>query len=105
MKPGLRRYLVVLGLALAVVAGVSAAPSCYNPKLPQCGFICGPGGACPEDYACASDNRCHLNGSPSDLVCGPPLDAPIARPDAAIDAPIDAPIDADIDAPIDSPPD
>jgi len=26
---------------------------------PPCTFACGPGGACPENYTCASDGLCH----------------------------------------------
>jgi hypothetical protein len=93
--------------------------ACYKTPKPDCGFVCGPAGACPADYTCSStDNRCHRNGAAADLVCtgvdGGPADAPFdgsaidAQPDApmidaAIDAHPDAPIDAAIDAPIDAP--
>jgi hypothetical protein len=81
--------------------------ACYKTPKPDCGFVCGPGGACPSDYTCASvDNRCHRVGAAADLMCPAPVDASII--DAVIDAPkvdgaIDAPLDAAIDAPIDAP--
>jgi hypothetical protein len=49
--------------------------------------VCGPGGACPESYHCATDNHCHLDGTAADLTCAA---------DAAIDVlPIDVPIPPD----------
>jgi len=73
------RRLVYLSLAtvLAVVA------ACYDVPTPDCGFLCGPGDACPEGYTCANDHRCHRTGAPPSLMCGPP--------DAAVDAPLDMP--------------
>jgi hypothetical protein len=50
-------------LIAAVLAG------CYNPPQPDCAFVCGPGGACPADYTCAADHRCHRNGAPDSLMC------------------------------------
>jgi hypothetical protein len=78
-----------LRLALAVGALLSLAlPGCYDVPRPECGFRCGPDEACPEDYTCnPSDGRCHLDGAPPSLVCGP-VDPPI---DAATDAATDAP--------------
>ena len=55
---------VRLGILLAV--GVSA---CYSPYQPDCGFICGADGACPEDYTCGADRVCHLNGTSPNKVC------------------------------------
>jgi len=49
-------------LITALVAG------CYNPPEPDCTFVCGPGGACPNDYTCAADHRCHRNGA-LDSMC------------------------------------
>ena len=45
-----------------------AVAACYSPPKPDCGFICGAGGACPTDYFCAHDGRCHLNGT-SETMC------------------------------------
>ncbi|MDQ3336683.1 MAG: Ig-like domain-containing protein [Myxococcota bacterium] len=60
---------LLLGVALVAVG-------CYDAPQPDCGFRCGPAGACPSDYSCGADNRCRLNGSSPTLVC--------ATPDAAI---------------------
>lgn len=46
-----------------------AAVGCYDVPKPDCGFRCGPSLACPSDYTCADDGRCHLNGSDPSLVC------------------------------------
>ena len=76
----------MLGRSWAVWLGLAA---CYSPPQPECGFVCGANGECPEDYTCASDGICHLNGSSPSTIC---------RPDAMVDAPrpIDAPpADAD----------
>jgi len=86
-----------LTLAAAALVGL-ALPGCYDIPRPQCGFRCGPSGACPEGYTCdPDDGRCHLNGSPPSLVCG--------TLDASVDGPVDAPVDAPIaDAAVDAPP-
>jgi hypothetical protein len=42
---------------------VIALAACYSPYEPECGFVCGTGGACPADYTCGSDNICRRNGS------------------------------------------
>jgi len=55
---------VRLGILLAL--GVSG---CYSPYQPDCGFICGTDGACPEDYTCGADRVCHLNGTSPNKVC------------------------------------
>ncbi len=51
------------------VVWLAALVACYSPYEPECGFVCGDGGACPPDYTCGSDNICHLNGSPAGHVC------------------------------------
>ncbi|MBA3461288.1 MAG: Ig-like domain-containing protein [Deltaproteobacteria bacterium] len=91
------RRIAYLGLAtalcLALVAGLSVTPGCYDVPQPVCGFFCGSGGACPDDYTCnTSDNRCHLNGS-APTTCLPLLDGgPIDMPDSiGIDVMVDAP--------------
>jgi len=75
--------LLSLGVALGLLVALGAAiAACYEVPRPDCGFVCGPGGACPDGYACASDHTCHRNGTPDSLVCG--------HPDAAVpDAPTD----------------
>lgn len=69
------------GRLIGFLACLGAAAGCYSPPEPDCGFVCGPGGACPTDYTCASDHHCHHNGAAASLTCGPP---PV---DAAPDAP------------------
>jgi len=76
---------------LSLLAAVAVA-GCYDTPKPACIFLCGEGGACPEDYACsADDGRCHLQLSGGELaecpdtVPGHPDAAP-AAPDAMIDA-------------------
>jgi hypothetical protein len=56
---------------------VIALAGCYSPPEPACGFVCGPGGACPADYTCAGDHQCHRDGTPPSLTCA-------ALPDAAV---------------------
>lgn len=53
----------------AVIFGLCGLFACYSPPEPDCGFICGSGGSCPDDYTCASDNICHRNGSSPTLMC------------------------------------
>ena len=65
--------------------------ACYSPPQPDCGFVCGPGGACPANYHCAADNVCHLDGTPANLSCAV---------DAGVDVlPIDVPIPPDMTPP------
>jgi hypothetical protein len=63
--------------------------ACYSPHQPDCGFFCGPDGACPSDYHCAADGRCHRDGTPETLVCPP--DAAVAAPDVMADADVTSP--------------
>jgi hypothetical protein len=97
--------LVSLGIALTLLVALSGAivTACYEVPRPACGFVCGPDGACPDSYTCASDHICHLTGSPDSLVCphpdaALPVDAapdmvPDMAPDMAFDAPLDMPPD------------
>jgi hypothetical protein len=90
MIRGRRRLRLALALAGSALVAL-AFPSCYDIPRPECGFRCGPSGACPEDYTCnESDGRCHLDGSSPQLVCGT-VDAADAAIDGSPDAPIDAP--------------
>jgi hypothetical protein len=74
-----RRLALALGGLLGLAYPGLALPGCYDIPKPECGFRCGPDGACPEDYTCAPvDGRCHLNSAPPSLVC--------ATPDGGIDA-------------------
>ena len=74
---------------------------CYSPPEPDCGFVCGPGGACPADYTCASDHQCHRNGAAASLTpdAGAALaadaEASLAAEDSgALDAGSDTPDEA-----------
>jgi hypothetical protein len=117
----LRSLGVALGAALALVGAIITA--CYEIPRPACGFLCGPGSACPDGYRCAADMYCHRNDTPSDLTCtrpdaALPADATSADAAASADAtadaaasdagedaaPDDAPTDAPDDAAIDAPP-
>lgn len=73
-----------------VVLGLTA---CYQAPQPDCGFYCGAGGACPENYTCTSDNRCRLNGAAD--ACEP--DAGVVGRDTG---PADSPPDADVTPPM-----
>jgi hypothetical protein len=88
------RWRPLLSLALGALL-TWVLPACYDVPKPQCGFRCGPDGACPEDYTCnPTDGRCHLDGAPASLVC--------ATDDAGVDgdAGVDATIDATLTAPV-----
>jgi hypothetical protein len=50
------RPLVLFLLAASLGA---ATATCFSPQQPGCAFACGPGGACPDQYACAADGLCH----------------------------------------------
>jgi hypothetical protein len=96
-------YLAVAAVIMFALSGAITV-ACYTVPRPDCGFICGPGNACPDGYTCADDHRCHRIGAPDDLVCAT-IDAALpvdASPDAEVDAPVDAPDDAP-DASIDAP--
>jgi hypothetical protein len=54
---------------MRVLLAILAAAGCYEPPEPDCAFSCGPGDACPDDYACAADHRCHRNGAPEPVIC------------------------------------
>lgn len=56
-------------LARLAVLSAAALSACYSPPEPDCGFVCGSGGSCPDGYTCASDNVCHRNGTPASLSC------------------------------------
>jgi hypothetical protein len=92
-----RAWLVVVALA-----------GCYSPPEPDCGFVCGPGDACPADYTCASDHHCHRNGAPAALTCAPgdaagasaprvvSVDPPNGAQDVAVDTIPEAIVDQDV---------
>jgi len=98
---------VSLGVAIALLVALAGAivVACYDVPQPDCGFLCGPGGACPDGYTCADTNRCRRLGAPATLVCPNPDASLPDDQDAAIDGVPDAPADAAPDAPPDAPPD
>jgi Bacterial Ig-like domain len=76
----------ILAFCLSWTAG-----ACYQTPQPDCGFVCGPAGECPDGYQCASDRRCHREGTPASLMCATPDAAP--RDVAVFDVPMfDAPV-------------
>lgn len=87
---------------------VVALAGCYSPPEPDCGFACGAGGACPADYTCTDDHRCHRNGAPASLTCASPdaagdsapkvvsVDPPDGAHDVAVDAIPTAIVDQDV---------
>ena len=82
---------LVAALALLCAAG------CFKTPTPDCAFLGGAGGSCPDNYFCAGDGVCKRDGLPDTLDCGftappdagPPVDAP-----PGIDASADAGADA-----------
>jgi hypothetical protein len=95
------------GRLIGFLASLGAAAGCYSPPEPDCGFVCGPGGACPADYTCASDHHCHRNDAAASLVCGtppadaapdvPPADVPPA-PHVVSTTPVDGATNVGVDA-------
>jgi hypothetical protein len=55
----MRFHLLALSLAVA---------GCFNPDEPDCAFVCGPQGKCPESYECRPDNYCHKVGTSGPCV-------------------------------------
>jgi hypothetical protein len=82
--------IACVGLCIALLVG------CYSATQPDCGFYCGPAGECPDNYMCAADRRCHLDGTPASLVCPHRLDGGVDT-HMFFDGPPDA---ADITSPI-----
>jgi hypothetical protein len=56
-----RNVAVGIGTILLAVA-------CYSPNIAPGGFACGDGGACPDKFHCASDNRCYQAGASMDMA-------------------------------------
>ena len=68
---------------LTLLAMLSLA-ACYSPNTPDCSFLCGPAGSCPDQYECRADGYCHHNGSPDAACPFAPLDGSTAA-DASSD--------------------
>jgi hypothetical protein len=94
--------VLVVGLALAALAGGAIVAGCFSPDKPDCAFACAQGShSCPDGYECRADFYCHRIGSTGACLGfadggGPDAAVDAAPPDAGVDAP--AP-DAHIDAP------
>jgi hypothetical protein len=77
---------ILLASTLAILAA-----GCFSKPKPECAFLCGEGGACPDDYRCAPDGWCKLDSVADTFDCGelpadaspPPDEAP--TPDAGLD--------------------
>jgi hypothetical protein len=52
-----RRYVVTMAMLGLVGCDPQDRPD-------VCGYRCGPSAACPSNYSCHADGRCHLNGAP-----------------------------------------
>ena len=88
----MRRILGAALICLGLVGAFALAFSCYTVPEPDCGFVCGPGSACPTDYTCGSDTICRRIGAPAGTVCtsdAGPLDAPITSPNVTSTMPLD----------------
>jgi hypothetical protein len=63
MRVASQRWPSARALARATWIGIAAAlslGSCYKPKILDGGFVCGPGGACPDGFKCGADMRCSI---------------------------------------------
>lgn len=49
-------------VAAILVTLSTFALGCYSPNISPGGFACGDGGACPDKFHCASNNRCYPDG-------------------------------------------
>jgi hypothetical protein len=55
----------------SLAIGLVGFAACYTPPRPYCGFLCGPNGECPDDYACSASFVCRLTSAPASVTCGP----------------------------------
>jgi hypothetical protein len=56
----------VLSSSLMMICLI-ASGGCFKTPQPACNFTCGQGSDCPDNYACAADNYCHLKLSNGEL--------------------------------------
>lgn len=84
------RWLLVAAAALAVAG-------CYKTPKPSCTFACGEGGSCPTDYACGTDDICHLMQGGGLAPCEQSFNDAAQADASTLDAPA---IDASFDAPV-----
>ena len=88
--------------AAAALLALLFTPGCFKTPTPDCAFLCGAGGSCPDNYFCAEDGVCKRDGLANTFDCGfvappdagPPVDAPPNVADAGVDAAADAGLDA-----------
>lgn len=99
-----RLLIVVAAAVFSLAAAGAAASGCFSTPTPNCAYLCGTEGQCPDGYFCATDGACKREGLVDGFDCGfrapPDAGLPIdaAPADAAIDAALDAALDAAIDA-------
>ncbi len=67
--------------AFLAIAALVAALGCYNPDIAQGGLQCAPGKVCPENFHCASNNRCYRGDAGIDMAVKPVCTS--VTPDAA----------------------
>ena len=79
MKTRLPQIVVWLASASLLVV------ACYNPNIAQGGFQCGAKNACPQNFHCASDNRCY-RGDAGPTDAGVACESPPPTPSCSIDA-------------------
>jgi hypothetical protein len=70
----------LLWLAGGLVVGGVVGFACYNPKIDEGAFLCGPGDACPSGFTCKA-GRCYDQGEP-------PPDASVPTPDGGCWGPL-----------------
>ena len=58
-----------------MLMGAALFGACYSPNIVSRGFACGDGGACPDKFHCASDNRCYQEPDAS-ILCKSDASAP-----------------------------
>jgi len=58
--------------AASLIGAVLLASACYSPNIKSGGFACGDGGACPDKFHCALDNRCY-QGDAANIEMPPPV--------------------------------
>ena len=90
-----RTIFVVIATVIAGAAASVTIAACFSKPTPDCAYLCGTEGQCPDGYFCATDGACKREGLLDNFECGfqGPPDASLPF-DAAIDGP---PIDAAID--------
>ena len=86
MERAVLRRGIGLGLATLGLVATATFGGCFAPREPACAFSCGPGDACPTDYACGTDNVCHRVDGLGMCLIAPQNDGGPSGADAAADA-------------------